>query len=341
MHDHVKHAPMPGGWHDHSPAAGGDAGAAALRGSVRCALDDRGYLEVTGADAAAHLHGQLSSDITQLAPGDVRLSAYSDPKGRVLAVTRVIADAGRFLLELPAERLEPIRAQLTKYALRADVRVRDASETVARFGVAGENAAVALAGVAGPLPEVLGTSRQAPGGARVFRVEGPRPRWTALGPADAIASLWSALDAHAVTADASAWRLLEIEAGMPIVEDEMVGRYVAQMLNLDRLAAIDFRKGCYPGQEVIARARYLGRVKRRTYVLRTTGADAPQRGAAVLREDGSPVGEILYAAPHPDGGALALAVLQTGAAGQSLRLTDAHGPAAEARTPPYALEEAA
>jgi len=341
MSDPATTAPMPAGWCEDASAPREDALAASLRGSVRCPLDDRGYLEVRGTDAATHLHGQFSSDITGLAPGAVRLSSYSDARGRVLAVVRVIAEGERFLLELPAERLEPVRSQLLKYVLRADVRIRDASAETARFGLAGESAAVALGAAAGPLPEALGLTHTTADGARTFRVEGPRPRWIVLGPAAAVAPLWQALRGHALRGDAEAWRLLDIEAGLPCIEGESTGRYVAQMLNLDRLDALDFRKGCYPGQEVIARTRYLGRVKRRMFLLRTAGHGIPACGTSVVRADGQAAGQILYAAHHPEGGALALAVLQLDAADSGLHLDGTDGPAAEARTPPYPLDEAA
>ncbi|MDZ7748958.1 MAG: hypothetical protein U5K43_09010 [Halofilum sp. (in: g-proteobacteria)] len=142
------------------------------------------------------------------------------------------------------------------------------------------------------------------------------------------------------TAAAADWRLLEIEAGIPRVYDATAGQFVAQMLNLDRLGAIDFHKGCYPGQEVIARTHYLGRIKRRMYVLRVDDATPPPPGSAI-HAGGDTVGSCVDAAAHPEGGCLALAVLRVESAEAALTVGTPGGASARASPPPYALEEAA
>lgn len=334
------HAPLPDGWRPAASEAGAAPLRAALDAGVRCPLDDRGMLAAAGRDAADFLHAQLSSDVHSLAAGRATLTSYCDPRGRVLAAPRLIAEPDRFLLGLPADQLEPVRARLARYVLRADVQLSDISATTARFGVAGQAAAVALARAAGTLPESPGDCRRSEAGATLLRLEGPRHRWLVCGPPEAVAPLWDALEGHAVAAAAAAWRLLEIEAGVPAIGAAAAGRFVAQMLNLDRLDAIDFRKGCFPGQEVIARTRNLGRLKRRLFVLRAAGASLPAAGASVYAGQDA-VGEVVDAVTHPDGGILALAVLRLDAADESLQLGESGGPAAEAHAPPYAVEEAA
>lgn len=333
-------APLPDSWRPAVSEAGTEPLRAALGASVRCPLDDRGMLAASGPDTADFLHAQLSSDVGRLAAGRATLTSYSDPRGRVLAAPRLIAEHDRLLLELPADQVEPVRARLARYVLRADVRLSDVSATTARFGVAGASAAVALARAAGTLPEALGECRHSEAGATLLRLEGPRPRWLVYGPPAAVAPLWDALEGHALAAAADAWRLLEIEAGVPAIGAASAGRFVAQMLNLDRLDAIDFHKGCFPGQEVIARTRNLGRLKRRLFLLRATGSPLPAAGADVYAGRDA-VGEVVDAVAHPDGGFLALAVLRIEASGEALNLGEPDGPAAEAHAPPYAIEEAA
>lgn len=333
-------ASMPDSWRPEVRAPGAETMRAALAASVRCPLDDRGMLAVAGHDAADFLQAQLSSDVRRLAAGRATLTSYSDPRGRVLAAPRLIAEHGRFLLELPADQLEPVRARLARYVLRADVQLSDVSALTARFGIAGQGAAVALAHATGTLPEALGECARSAAGASLVRLEGPRPRWLVYGAPEAVAPLWQALEGHAHAVPTDAWRLLEIEAGLPHVGAATAGRFVAQMLNLDRLDAIDFRKGCFPGQEVIARTRNLGRLKRRMFVLRAHQGPPPAAGTG-LYADQDAVGEVVDAVAHPDGGILALAVLRIDATGEALALGEPGGPAAEAHAPPYAIEEAA
>lgn len=310
---------------------------AALDGSLRCVLDDRGLLAFSGADATEFLHSQFSTDVRGMAPGASTLTSYSDARGRLLMVGRLHATPERFLLELPADRLEPVRQQLRKYVLRAAVSIDDVSGEIARFGAAGQSAAVALHAVTGALPEAPGTSSA---GLHSIRLAGPRPRWLFLGEPTAVRAAWEALGDHAATGSPEAWRLLDIAAGIPTVREATAGRFVAQMLNLDLLGGVDFRKGCYPGQEVIARTHYLGRIKRRMRLLHAAHAGiAPAPGSGILSGD-STIGEVVDAALHPDGGADLLAVIRTEAVGP-FTLGDEPGIEAEPRELPYAVDEVA
>jgi folate-binding protein YgfZ len=313
---------------------------AALHGSARFGLDTSGLLAVEGRDAADFLHRQLSSNVLALEPGHAALTSCSDPKGRVLAVARIWATPERFLLELPPERVEPLRAHLAKFVLRSAVQLTPLSTQYTRFGVAGQSASVALAGLLGTLPQAIYDGVTGADGTTVTRLRGPRPRWLVHGPPEAVADVWRGLAGQTCDANADQWRLLEIEAGIPSIRDATVGQFVAQMLNLDRLGAIDFDKGCYPGQEVIAKTHYLGRLKRRTYVVHIAGGERHDPGTNVYA-GATDVGTLLDAVPHPEGGAMGLAVVRTDRADQSLAIGRPDGPAARADEPPYALADAA
>lgn len=310
-----------------------DRSMAITDGSIRCRLDDRGLLSFRGTDAAKFLHGQLSTDVLALAAGESRLTSYSDARGRLLLVGRLYAETDRLLLEIPNDRIEPVRQQLAKYVLRADVRIEDVSDALARCAAAGHSAAVALGAVVDNLPAEPGHSVIADAGARIVRLAGPRPRWQVHGEPEAVSTIWDQLAGHTVEVDSGQWRLLDIEAGIPAVHEATAGHFVAQMLNLDRLGAIDFSKGCYPGQEVIARTHYLGRIKRRMQLLHLAGT-VPAPGTAV-ENDGKRIGEVVEGAWMPEGGSLVLAVLHD-EAGDPLTID---GQPAERRPLPYSVED--
>lgn len=303
----------------------------------RVPIVDRGLLAVTGTDAAEFLHAQFSSNIRDLSPGQVRFTSYSDARGRLLAILRVFASEAGFLLEMPDDRLDPIATRLRRYVLRSQVEIEDISAALCAFGLSGEGVASRWPGTA--LPDG-GEWHELDDGVRVAAIDGRRPRWLVFGSKAAVQGNWQRFDDLPV-APPHHWDLLDIEAGLPTVHARTEERFVAQMVNLDRLEAIDFNKGCYPGQEVIARTHYLGRIKRRMFPLHVpTAGHLPMPGENVLNADGGdPVGELVRAAPHPDGGVLALAVLRLEALDAGLTLAD--GTPAIRQDPPYPLDEAA
>ena len=319
------------------PHAGATCGADV---DLRCPVVGYGMLRVTGADAAGFLHSQLSSDIRGLTSGCLRLTSYSDARGRLLAVMSVLADEDGFLLELPDDRLEPVAAQLRRFVLRARVEIEDASPAWSAFGLAGPSVADAVERRLQCRAPAAGEWVALDGGVGLAGVPAGGGRWLAFGPQQHLHALWQRFDGLP-TAAAECWDVLDIKSGIPSVHAETAGRFVAQMVNLDCLGALDFRKGCYPGQEVIARTRYLGRIKRRMFPLRAPSAERlPAPGGSVLDSaTGDSVGELVRAAPDPAGGVLCLAVLRLEAADAPLALDD--GSAATRLDPPYPLERAA
>lgn len=304
---------------------------------LRMPVVDRGLLAVSGTDAADFLHAQFSSNILDLSPGQVRLTSYSEARGRLLAILHVLAVEEGFLLEIPADRLEPVMTRLRRFVLRSRVDIEDISSATAAFGLSGD-------GIEARLPELDlpggGEWHTVSGDVRVAGLGGPHPRWLVFGPETTLRSTWQQFEELPI-APAQHWDLLDIEAGLPSIHARTAERFVAQMVNLDRLDALDFHKGCYPGQEVIARTHYLGRIKRRMFPLHAPAAgQPPTAGENVLDAgNGDAVGEIVRAAPHPAGGALALAVLRLDVLDAALTLAD--GTPAIRQDPPYPLDEAA
>ena len=257
-------------------------------------LSGLGVLRMGGPDAESFAQGQLSNDIARLAPGGALLAGCHNPQGRVIALLRVIRTAPETLLAvLPRELIEPLTARLRRYVLRAKVRLEDASPQYRVQGLIAPGAGAAPADAAGTLTIDLG---------------GEPRRQLQL-----VSRSAGAPDAGDEAAAALEWQRLQIAAGLPQVYARTSESFLAQMLNLDLLDAIAFDKGCYTGQEVIARAHYRGRVKRRMQRLRTRAPQALAPGDTARLPDGRTL-KVVDAVALEDGRCEFLAVTALGAA---------------------------
>ena len=268
--------------------------------TIAVALAQLAFIEARGPDAAAFLQGQLSNDVRKVTSERAQLSSYNSPKGRLLAVLHVLRQGDALLLELQASLLDAVLKRLKMYVLRSKLTLAAVADRAA-LGVAGPQAADLLAGAGLPAPAEPLACAWAQDVAVVRRL-GALPRYTILAPLARREALWTQLGAAARVGTAEDWRRLDIEAGVPTVYPETQDRFVAQMCNLDALGGVSFDKGCYTGQEIIARVHYRGAVKRHMQ-LKRLAMPPPAPGT---RLDG---GEVVDAAPLDAGpGSLALVV---------------------------------
>jgi folate-binding protein YgfZ len=252
-------------------------------------LDDLTVLDARGPDVIRFLQGQVSHDVTLLAERGSLLATLNNPQGRVVAVLRLLqVTQDQVLIVLPAELADMVRLLLLKFVLRAKVTITDAGTAWRAYGITGPDAEAAAS-------TRLGMAMDA-GGWRQLIVA---PRGEPMPDAD--------------LATRDSWRLNDIEAGLPEILTATSGTFVAQMLNLDLVDAISLTKGCYTGQEVIARAHYRGQVKRRMQRFFTESGDALEPGARVQLGDGRSA-QVVMAAPNEGGGQefLAVATLAAG-----------------------------
>lgn len=247
-------------------------------------LDDLGALRVRGADAARFLQGQLSNDVGRVSAQRSALAGLHNPQGRTFALLRMVHLApDDFLALLPRELAAPAAARLSKYVLRAKVKVSDESSDwhVTGLIACGLGAATdlhSLETAPAPLaafPTAAAEQRSLDDGVVICVDERPA-RWLLIAPASGAKGGTPAPHAgvrlpHSMPARREVWRQLDISSGLPQVYGATSEEFVAQMLNLDLVGAIAFDKGCYTGQEVIARAHYRGRVKRRLQRFRSRG----------------------------------------------------------------------
>jgi hypothetical protein len=314
---------------------------AALGGTVFANLGFMGVIAAYGADAGSFLQSQLSNDVTAVDESGSQLSAFCTPKGRILGLMRIFRTGDTWYLRLPLDSLDAVLARLRMYVLRADVTLEDATENFLRMGISGDQAGERLQDAGMPAPETVDGVAVADG-STIIRVPGTRPRYELyLTSLETARSTWNALNVHAAPVGEPVWRLLDILSGIPNIFSATAELFVPQMTNLQLIDGVSFKKGCYPGQEIVARMQYLGTLKRRMYLAWIDTDEPVAPGDEVFSEADSEqaTGRIVDAQAHPDGGQQALAVLQIRAADAGgLHLGYAGGPAMSLQSLPYPFE---
>lgn len=268
------------------------------------ALDDEAVLLIEGEDAVGFLQGQTTCDVANLADGDITLGAICNAKGRTVAVFRLFRAANSCFLVLRNDMLETVRRRLKPYVLRSSVRIADVEQN-GNWQLSGllgtlDRSATAILGVAAAPPR--GHAARTAAGAWLLGIDRDAKYLLAASP-EVTATVRTAFlaDRAGATAPADVWYAAEIADGIPCVTPATTEEFLPQMLNLDLLRGISFKKGCYTGQEVVARTHYLGRVKRRMHRFEVSCGHPPASGDRLVHAaDGSPVGQVLLAARTPD-----------------------------------------
>lgn len=269
-------------------------------------LSHYGLLRITGADADTFLQGQFANDVREVSPQRVQLNAYCSPKGRVLAVFWLWQRDGDYWMLLPRTLVEATLKRLRLFVMRAQVTLEDVTDRYVAIGVAAP-ATAALWDTVGGLPEINATATQPD--YTVLRLPGAPPRALIVGPTATLQMLWDTLQAHATPVSTTEWERLQIRAGLPMVYPETADEFVPQMLNLQAIGGVSFKKGCYPGQEIVARTQYLGALKRRMYLGHLPDGAPPTPGERLTVAD-TAVGRVVAAVPAARGGSEVLAVVE-------------------------------
>jgi len=304
-------------------------------------LSDYALIAASGDDTVTFLQGQLSNDVRNVNGGSSQLSSYNTPKGRALACFRLFRHGEKTYLQLPKEILEPTLKRLRMYVMRSKVVLEDATSSLLGIGLCGPHATEHVTSLVGSAPAAVDAATQG-NGLTALRIAGDTPRFEIYGDAASRTQAWDYLAARAKIVDWSAWRLLNIRAGVPTIFKATSEEFVPQMINLELLHGISFTKGCYTGQEIVARMHYLGTLKKRMYRLRSDSAQVPQSNDRIY-ENGTgndqAVGQVVDAQPTAEGGFEALAVMQkVSAENNALRLGSIDGEKLEVLPLPYAFE---
>ena len=313
--------------------------AAARDAAVVCDLTPLGALRVAGADAASFLQGQFTNDVEALGTGAAQYSAWCSAKGRMLANFLLLRiDATSFELLLPASMIDAVRKRLAMFVLRSKVAIQDSSGDAVRIGIGGPDAAAALRAASIDVPAQFECRTLTEG--LIMAV--PGVRYVALLQPALAQAFWARVSRAARPAGFPVWQWLTIRAGIPVITPATTDRLVPQMANWDALQGVSFRKGCYAGQEIVARTQYLGRLKERAAIAHIDGPP-PSPGDKLYSSafGDQSCGLVLNAAASPEGGSDFVAALQIAAMQSAdVRLGAPDGRAITFLPLPYPLPDA-
>lgn len=299
-----------------------------------CPLSHEGVLAVRGSDAAKFLQGQLTCNLNYLSDTQASLGARCTQKGRMQSSFRILLQGDGVLMAMATDLLEPQLADLKKYAVFSKSKLTDESAAWVRFGLSNADHALASLGLELP-PETDSVARA--DALIAIRVSPARAElWVPAEQADTVSSQ---LAAHVKEADLNEWLLGQIRAGIGQVMPQTREVFIPQMLNLQAVGGVSFKKGCYTGQEIVARMQYLGKLKRRLYRLSLNAADMPEPGTPLFSAShNSSIGEVVIAA-KADQAIELLAVLQAEAADSGdVHLGTLEGPGLQLLELPYTLD---
>jgi len=277
-----------------------------------CDASELGLILVTGVDAESFLQNQFSNDIGEIDETRFQLSSYSTPKGRLLAIFQIVQISNGYLLITPISLVESLLQRLQMFVIQAKVNLANASDHFARFALQTDSSNVTQH------PSLAQQAGQVLQGDTVISLQltgiNDENRYLVLCLSfDEAKSLWDEFSQHLAVAGFDAWRLSEIKAGMPVIYPQTSEEFVLQMTNLDLLDGVSFKKGCYPGQEIVARMHYLGKLKRRLFLTTLETDQCPAAGDEISGKsaesaDGS--GKVVDAVSDSDGLCYCLYVAQ-------------------------------
>ena len=314
--------------------------AALTNSAILCDLSHFGLMVSSGEDAATFLHGQFCNDVIALSEGNAQWNGWCSPKGRLLVTPLMWPGKQGFYLLLPRALQAAIQKRLQMFVLRAKVILSDESDSWVRFGVAGPRAEALLRNFAGAVPEKLMSTVHTEVG-RVIKLS--TNRYVVIASAENAIAVWNQLAEHALPVGAGRWDWLSIQQGIVNILPRTQDAFVPQMVNFELIGGLSFKKGCYPGQEIVARTQYRGILKRRMVLAHLPTLAAPNAGDKCFSEafGDQAAGEVANAAPAPGGGFDLLIVAQIAAiSDNNLRYASTDGTPVVIKPLPYEVPSA-
>jgi hypothetical protein len=300
-------------------------------------LIDQGILSISGQDAINFLQNQLTNDLASLDEHHAQLSGYCAANGRLLSTVLLWKSEERILMLLPQSLLASFQKRLQMFVLRAKVQLEDASTSLVAIGVGvSQQHTLELAGLPAQAFELSASFN-----GQLIRMPDAvgLKRYLWIGPQEHAPELWAKVASQVSIASPAAWHWTQIQAGLPQILEPTREKFVPQMVNFELIGGVNFRKGCYPGQEIVARSQYLGKLKRRMQ-LATANATMALPGTEVFSDadPGQPCGMVVNAEIGPDGRLACLVEMKLELLGSNIHLQSLQGPLLEFEALPYSLE---
>ncbi len=314
-----------------------------LEDTYLCDLSNIGLIKASGEDTQSFLHGQFTNDLNQVTDTSSQLSSYCNPKGRMLAIFRIFKRDDDYFLLMRKDVIEATLKKLTMFKLMAKVELSDASNDFVIFGLAGPNTNSILEEnkISSPteINQVLSDNSNT-----IIRIPSENSRMLFISETENAIRIWESLSKKASRSNSSVWQFHDIQSGIPQVTTDTSEAFIPQMVNLELIDGVNFQKGCYPGQEIVARTHYLGKPNRRMFKINIKANQAPNPGDNIYSEkDGEqPVGKIVSAVKNDSDDINALAVLRVEKKeSHDLHTSSSDGPAVNILPLPYSLESEA
>jgi folate-binding protein YgfZ len=305
-------------------------------------LTDLGLISVAGEDAASFLHNQLTNDVEHLGLAEARLAGYCSPKGRLLAIFLMWKSPDAVLLQLPRQIQQTVQKRLQMFVLRSKAKLTDATEHHAMLGLAGPAAESVLRQWFAALPLAPYAKADSDNGTLIRLADAlGKPRYQWITTADVAKNAWPDLARTLRPVGTHAWRLTEIRAAIPRITEPTQEQFVPQMVNFEAIGGVNFKKGCYPGQEIVARSQYLGKLKRRMMPASAAAANVPAGMEIFSSADPEqPCGMVVNAEQSSPDQVECLVEIKTAAmADGTIHLGSVGGPALQFRPLPYTLPD--
>ncbi len=306
---------------------------------IICDLSQFNTLVVAGKDASEFMQGQFTNDVEQVNEECSQLNAVCNNKGRMITNFRLFSYEGNYFLSVKNSLVERCIEHLQNYIMRAEVVIQDVSEQLIHLGVSGNNSEKLLS----PFIENIKVETDSVSYNENYvaiRAAGKNPRYEIFCSLDNAKKLWESIAKKADVVNSSCWDYLNIQNGLPFISSDTSEEFVPQMANMELINGVSFEKGCYTGQEIVARMHYLGKLKKRCYKVHTDSENKPAAGDKLFAENaraGQNTGMIIQAEKNPASGYDALAVIQIADTESNLFLNNADGPGVTVKDLPYSF----
>ncbi len=312
--------------------------AAAQGSTIMADLSQLGLLAFSGDDTAEFLQNQLTNDVRGLHADGAEWNGYCSPKGRMLSNFLMWKSGADTCMQMSGDIRESALKRLKMFILRSKVTARDATDENVRLVLAGPQAVAAIVEAGLPMPDgAMKTQTNQEG----LTVRIGEDKFVLSIAVEKAPDIWATLAKHATPVGTAVWDWLRLSNGIPMITAATQEEFVPQMVNWEVVGGVSFQKGCYPGQEIVARTQYLGKLKRRMYLAHLDSNEAPAAGDSLFTPDmnGQASGMVVNAAPAPGGGfdLLAVAQIESVASKQPIHWKSLEGPALTLKAQPYPL----